>query len=195
MAASHEPDEYLLPSERRVIRLRRHWAVIAWDVFEAVFLLAVLVMLSFIASASAWLVQNILWYGGLLVLARLTYTLYEWWDEQFLVTDKRFVLISGVFSTRVAMMPIGKVTDLTYERNMLGRMLGYGTIVVESAGQVQAFSRIEHLPEPDRIYDAVSELVFGDKQGQSERFSLIKAERGRRARLVVPSGTGGRSTR
>lgn len=177
VGASHDPDRYLLPSERRVIRLHRHWSVVVWDAIETVLLMAVLAMLSDVASNSAWLVQNILWYGGLLVLARFAYTLYEWSDEQLLVTDKRFVLITGVFSTRVAMMPLSKVTDLTYQRNVLGRLLGYGTIVVESAGQVQGFNRIEHLPQPERIYDAISELIFGDKQGQSERFAMIKAQR------------------
>lgn len=177
MAGSHEPDDYLLPSERRVIRLRRHWTVVAWDAIETVLLFGVLAGLSYIASSSAWLVQNILWYLAILVLARFGYTLYEWWDEKFLVTDKRFVLITGVFTVRVAMMPLSKVTDLTYERNLLGHMLGYGTVVVESAGQIQAFNRIEHLPQPERIYDAISELVFGDKQSQAERFSIGRAQR------------------
>jgi membrane protein YdbS with pleckstrin-like domain len=185
MAGSHDPDRYLLPSERRVIRLRRHWTIVAWDAIETVLLLCVLAGLSDIASSSAWLVQNILWYLALLVLLRFGYTLYEWWDERFLVTDKRFVLITGVLATRVAMMPLSKVTDLTYERNVLGRMLGYGTIVVESAGQIQAFSRIEHLPQPERIYDAISELVFGDKQSQSERFSMIRAQRMAKAQRVA----------
>lgn len=174
MAASHDPDRYLLPTERRVVRLRRHWTIVAWDAVETILLLAVVVMVSYLVSDGDWLVQNILWYGGLLVLARLAYVLYEWWDEQFLVTDKRFILITGVFTTKVAMMPLSKVTDLTYERNVLGHALGYGTIVVESAGQVQAFRRIEHLPQPERIYDAVSDLVFGDKQSQDERFAITR---------------------
>jgi Bacterial PH domain len=117
MGSSHNPDDYLLPTERRVIRVRRHWAVVAWDVFEAAALLTVVIILSTLLSDGAWLFQNILWYAGLLVVARFAYTLYAWWDEQLVVTDKRFVLITGVLTTRVAMMPLSKVTDLTYERS------------------------------------------------------------------------------
>jgi uncharacterized membrane protein YdbT with pleckstrin-like domain len=177
MGSSHNPDDYLLPTERRVIRVRRHWAVVGWDVFEAAALLTVAILLSTLLSAGAWLFQNILWYAGLLVLARFAYTLYAWWDEVLAVTDKRFVLITGVFTTRVAMMPLSKVTDLTYERTVLGRIFGYGTVVVESAGQIHAFNRIDHLPQPEQIYDAISELVFGDKQAQSERFAMMKTKR------------------
>jgi len=186
MAASHNPDEYLLPTERRVIRVRRHWSVVAWDVFEAAALLTVAILLSSLLSPDAWLFQNILWYAGLLVVARFAYTLYEWWDEQLVVTDKRFVLITGVLTTRVAMMPLSKVTDLTYERSMTGRLFGYGTVVVESAGQIQAFNRIDYLPQPERVYDAISELVFGDKQAQSQRFSMIKANRAGRGMKLAP---------
>ncbi|HEY3610140.1 MAG TPA: PH domain-containing protein [Pseudonocardiaceae bacterium] len=186
MGSSHNPDDYLLPTERRVIRVRRHWAVVAWDAFEAAALLTVAILVSTLLSAGAWLFQNILWYAGLLVLARFAYTLYAWWDEQLVVTDKRFILITGVFTTRVAMMPLSKVTDLTYERTVPGRVFGYGTVVVESAGQIHAFNRIDHLPQPEQIYDAISELVFGDKQAQSERFAMLRTKSATRGMKLAP---------
>ena len=46
MFAPRDPDEYLLDTERRVIRIRRHWAVLLWDTFEAAALLAVCVLVS-----------------------------------------------------------------------------------------------------------------------------------------------------
>jgi len=91
-----------------------------------------------------------------------------------------------VFVTKVAMMPVTKVTDLTYERSLGGRMFGYGTLIVESAGQIQALNKIEYLPRPEEVYDAISELVFGDKKAQAERFSMIKAQRAARGKKMVP---------
>jgi membrane protein YdbS with pleckstrin-like domain len=179
---SHDPEQYLLPSERRVVRIRRHWTVVAWDVLEAVILVVVAKMIAYLVPAGVSVVQDVLWYVTLLIILRMGYKLFEWWDEKFVVTDKRFVLITGVLRTRVAMMPLSKVTDLTYERSAMARMLGYGTIVVESAGQIQAFHRIEHLPEPERVYDVISELVFGDRKAQQERFSMMQAQRKGRLR-------------
>ena len=57
------------------------------------------------------------------------------------------------------MMPLSKVTDLTFERSIGGRMLGYGTLIVESAGQIQALNRIDYMPRPEEVYEALSELV------------------------------------
>ncbi|SFB51496.1 PH domain-containing protein [Amycolatopsis marina] len=185
MFAPRDPDEYLLDTERRVIRVRRHWASLAWDAFEAIALIAIFVMVSYLLPPSMWVVQNVLWYAALLVVLRFTYIVMEWWVERLVVTDKRFIMTTGVWTTKVLMMPISKVTDLTYQRSFWGRMLGYGTMVVESAGQIQALNNISYLPKPEEFYDTISELVFGDKQKQAERFSMIKAQRAARGKRMV----------
>jgi hypothetical protein len=41
-------------------------------------------------------------------------------------------MTTGIITTKVLMMPIGKVTDLTYERPLMGRILGYGTMIMEN---------------------------------------------------------------
>jgi uncharacterized membrane protein YdbT with pleckstrin-like domain len=185
MFAPRDPDEYLLDTERRVIRIRRHWTVLAWDTFEAIALLAICVMVSYLLPPSAWVLQNVLWYAALLVVLYYAYKVIEWWVERLVVTDKRFVLTSGVFTTKVAMMPISKVTDLTYKRTAWGRIFGFGTVVVESAGQIQALNQIDFLPRPEEFYDTISELVFGDKAKQAERFSMIKAQRRAQGKKMV----------
>jgi uncharacterized membrane protein YdbT with pleckstrin-like domain len=185
MFAPRDPDEYLLDTERRVIRIRRHWAVLLWDTFEAAALLAICVLVSYLLPPALYIGQNILWYVALLVVLRFAYVVMEWWVERLVVTDKRFVMTTGVFTTKVLMMPISKVTDLSYVRTATGRMMGYGTMVVESAGQIQALNKIDYLPRPEEFYDTISELVFGDKQKQAERFSMIKAQRAARGKKPV----------
>lgn len=185
MFAPRDSDEYLLDTERRVIRVRMHWACLSWDIFETIALLAVAVMVSYLLPPSMWLVQNVLWYAALFVLLRFTYIVLSWWVERIVVTDKRMMMTTGIITTKVLMMPIGKVTDLTYERPLMGRLLGYGTMIVESAGQIQALNRLEYLPKAEQVYDAISELVFGDKDAQAKRFSMIKAQRLARRKPMV----------
>ncbi|OLF10944.1 hypothetical protein BLA60_13015 [Actinophytocola xinjiangensis] len=177
MFAPRDSDEYLLDTERRVIRVRLHWACLTWDLFEAVALLAVAVMVSYLLPPSLWLLQNVLWYAALFVVLRLAYVVLMWWVERIVVTDKRMMMTTGIITTKVLMMPIGKVTDLTYERPVMGRILGYGTMIVESAGQIQALNRLDYLPKAEQVYDAISELVFGDKDAQAKRFSMVRAQK------------------
>jgi membrane protein YdbS with pleckstrin-like domain len=155
-------DEYLLPTERRVIRVRQHWALLAKDLtLTGLFLLVMVAVQTYFPDSAV--VDNVTFYLGLAAVIRFTIKTILWWIERIVITDKRVMLAQGIITHRVGMMPLSKVTDLTFERSLNGRMLGYGTIVVESAGQIQALNRIDYVPRPEEIYEALSELIFGEK--------------------------------
>ncbi len=70
------------------------------------------------------------------------------------------MVVSGIITRRVAMMPLLRVTDMKYEQSPLGRVLNYGTFVLESAGQEQALREIKHLPNPNELYLRVVEEMY-----------------------------------
>jgi uncharacterized membrane protein YdbT with pleckstrin-like domain len=176
--APREIDEYLLPTERRVIRVRQHWAVMMNHVSStALFLLALVIGERLLPDSV--LIDNLAWYLALVSVLRFTVLTILWWIERIVITDKRVMLAQGIITHNVGMMPLGKVTDLTFQRTLGGRMFGYGTIVVESAGQIQALNRIDYLPRPEEIYEALSELVFGEK-GKTRATGMLARPRWRR---------------
>jgi uncharacterized membrane protein YdbT with pleckstrin-like domain len=178
MLAPREIDEYLLPTERRVIRVRLHWAVMAKDlVLTGLFLLLMVVLQTYLPPGAV--VDNLTFYLALAAVLRFTVKTILWWIERIVITDKRVMLAQGIITHKVGMMPLSKVTDLTFERTLDGRMLGYGTIVVESAGQIQALNRINFVPRPEEIYEALSELIFGEK-GRTRASGLLARPRFRR---------------
>ena len=52
----------------------------------------------------------------------------------------------------LVLSPLTKVTDMSFRRSSLGRVLGYGEFVLESAGQDQALRVVDHLPCPEQLY-------------------------------------------
>jgi uncharacterized membrane protein YdbT with pleckstrin-like domain len=178
--APREIDEYLLPTERRVIRVRQHWAYMWTHVTQtALFLLAVVLGQRYLPGSGSVLVDNLAFYLALVAVVRFTVLTMLWWIERIVITDKRVMLAQGIIVHNVGMMPLGKVTDLTFQRSLGGRMLGYGTLIVESAGQIQALNRIDYMPRPEEIYEALSELVFGEK-GKTRATGLLARPRWRR---------------
>jgi uncharacterized membrane protein YdbT with pleckstrin-like domain len=176
--APREIDEYLLPTERRVIRLRQHWAVMLNHVTStALFLLVIVVAERYLPNTV--IIDNLAFYLALVAVVRFTAQTILWWIERIVVTDKRMMLAQGILTHRVGMMPLGKVTDLTFERSLAGRIFGYGTIIVESAGQIQALNRIDYMPQPEEVYEALSELVLGEK-GKTRATGLLARPRWRR---------------
>ena len=151
----------LLPHERRVITVRLHPAILIRPVAEALGGLALAGLISTIVhlDSTALLVVWLLW---LILVIRLLFKIYAWLEDYFVVTSARLLLATGVFKKVVNMMPLTKVTDLRFERSPTGRLLGYGTFIVESAGQEQALRKIDHLPYPEQLYIEVCGLIFKD---------------------------------
>jgi hypothetical protein len=50
---------------------------------------------------------------------------------------------------------------MSYNRSVLGRLLGYGEFVLESAGQDQALRTVSFLPHPDALYEEICLEIFG----------------------------------
>ncbi len=163
MLAPREIDEYILPTERRVIRVRQHWSIMLKDMTETAIVLGLLVALDTYLPSSA-VIDTLTWYAGLVAVLRLTVLVAEWWVERIVITDKRVMQSRGIITHQLDMMPLGKVTDLTFLRTLSGRMLGYGTMRIESAGQIQGLEKIDFMPRPEEIYEALTELIFGDKK-------------------------------
>jgi uncharacterized membrane protein YdbT with pleckstrin-like domain len=163
----YAPEKYLLPTERTVIRSRRHWAILAGAGFQATGLLVVAFLLLAVGGGSSG-VRQFAWWLILVAALRFAFVVGEWFVERFVVTDQRVILTSGIITRKVAMMPLSKVTDMTYQRSVMGQMLGYGVFIVESAGQDQALSRIDYLPRPDRLYIQVAELLFGKRPAEAK---------------------------
>lgn len=170
-----ELGKYLIPTETPVVVTRRHWASLARTgaLTGAVFLVGLLLLIY--AGNS----QGVTVFALLVLLVALVWFGWSWWawrTDEFVITDRRVLLIEGILNRKVAIMPLSKVTDLTYERSLGGRILGYGVFVVESAGQHQAFSRIEYLPTPDILYHDVSTLLFGPDSYEGRRRSRRDGE-------------------
>jgi uncharacterized membrane protein YdbT with pleckstrin-like domain len=159
-------NRYLLPSEQSVIMVRRHPAVLLRPVAEIFGGLIIAGLLS------KWFNDNnvgqalvVVWWAWLLLLIRFVWKVAEWSVDYFVVTSKRMLLTYGLITRKVAMMPLAKVTDMSFKRTILGRLLGYGTFVLESAGQDQALSTIDYIPYPETLYLEVCQMLFGGDSG------------------------------
>ena len=62
------------------------------------------------------------------------------------------------------MMPLAKVTDMSFQRSAMGRLLGYGEFIVESAGQNQALRNVDRLPYPEQLYLEICGLIFKENE-------------------------------
>ena len=157
-------NKYLLPHERQVISVHEHPAVLVGPI--ALVLLG-LVAAGWLTTAvahangTAILVIWLVW-GALLLW--LGIKVWDWAVNYFVVTSQRLLLAKGVIVRNVGMLPLGKVTDMSFRRSTFGRLFGYGEFIVESAGQDQALRNVKFIPYPEQLYLEVCGLIFKDEE-------------------------------
>ena len=156
-----ELDRYLLDGERLVTAVHQHWGKVAEPVGSAVAGGVLALWVDATIDPALGLVSTALWWAWFAVVGRMLYQLAEWRHDWFVATDKRLLLFYGFITRRVSMMPLMKVTDMSYERSVPGRLLGYGRFVMESAGQDQALREVNWVPQPDHHYRAICAEIFG----------------------------------
>jgi len=166
-------DKYLLPREVRVATVRRHPAVLLVPSAQAIGGLLVAAVLSTTFLRQYTLFAGIVWALWAILLIRLIWKTVNWAVDYFVITSERILLTSGLFTRSVAMMPLSKVTDMSFHRSFTGRMLGYGDFVVESAGQDQALRRIDHIPYPEQLYLVICGRIFKDAAGQDDGTGFV----------------------
>lgn len=154
-----ELDRYLTTAEKIVFRTRLHWIKIVAPWLQFFLSLLLLGILDNRLPRDNR-IRDVLVVLLLLVLARAIWRTFEWYREWFVGTDRRLMLTLGIVTRKVAMIPLGKVTDMRYDRPPVGQILGYGSFILESAGQDQAFREVEFVPNPDLLYRRISEELF-----------------------------------
>lgn len=141
-------DHHLLSDEGETVvdLVRKHWVVY---VRPGLGLMAVVVL---------WIVALFgpIEYGWFFLLSGVAVGLHAYYlilreyRDLFVVTNMRVFRTSGVFTVRTATMPISRILDITVEKPLIGRMLGYGHFVFETAAQAQGLRDIRYIADPDQ---------------------------------------------
>ena len=132
-------DGNLLDGEQVVYRTRLHWLQFLGPML---FIVAVLLPLDWVLASSTW--RGYAWIplavGALLLLGAIV----KRQSSDFAVTNKRVMMKVGVFHTRSIELLLHKIEAIAVEQSLMGRIFGYGDIVITgSGGTKEAFAQIQ----------------------------------------------------
>jgi uncharacterized membrane protein YdbT with pleckstrin-like domain len=134
----------LIPGEKLVYRTGVHWSILFWPGILAATIasagIAVLVHRSDIAIVGIVLL--------VLAVSIFGYSVYKKNATEIAVTDRRVIIKTGMMSRRSLEIMLAKVESIGIDEPVLGRILGYGTVVIHGTGGTpEPFSRIAHPSE------------------------------------------------
>ena len=130
-------------NERIVLATRQHWFVL----FSNILLEILLVVLLVVGVSAAAVVNPLAGFGFILVLVPLIGMLRDiliWRNREYIVTSRRVIQISGVFSKDVVDSSLEKVNDVKMSQSMFGRLFDYGDVEILTASEmgINLFKRI-----------------------------------------------------
>jgi uncharacterized membrane protein YdbT with pleckstrin-like domain len=133
------------PSEQVRLDARRHAIVLAGPLLRAIALTA--------GGASGFVLGWPLSAVGVVLLALgaavALRAVWRWERTRVVLTTDKLFVVYGTVRRRAAAVRLERVGAIEIEQSLLGRLLGYGTVV---AGDLQ----ITHVPEPRRLVERLS---------------------------------------
>ncbi|SCL27556.1 PH domain-containing protein [Micromonospora nigra] len=178
------PEDVLTEDEHVVLHLHPHGKALVRPVAVLVVAVAAVVAGVVLLPSGSGGPVALAVIGGLALLAVLWLSLWPflvWRTTHYVFTNERVLLQHGVFSRDRRDLPLSRINDHAMNQQFVERMLGCGTLTIESAGE-RGRSVLHDVPGVDRVQTTLYELVEAhhDKHslGDGELSEIIAESRG-----------------
>ncbi|MPZ60751.1 MAG: PH domain-containing protein [Propionibacteriales bacterium] len=117
-------------------------------------------LLGVIPDDPSWLYWVIVGLAALAALAWVVWPFLNWLSSTYTVTNRRLITRRGVITRHGHDLPLRRINDVSYEKQLTDRMLGCGTLVISTAseeGQIE----LPDVPHVEHVHLQITELLFG----------------------------------
>jgi uncharacterized membrane protein YdbT with pleckstrin-like domain len=148
---------HLLREEGEVVvdEVRKHPVAYTRAALEGCVALALLLVVPFTPVDLGWLPMV----AALAVGAHAAWLALQVRADVFVITNMRVFRLHGVLTRQLATMPLTRILDITVAKPLLGRVVGFGHFVFESAAQEQGLREIRYVARPDERDLAIQRVV------------------------------------
>ncbi len=142
-------DSLMGRNEKPVLITRQHWLVLAVaaliDGFSAIAVVVIAVLLARVQGVLAVLAVL-----AVFPIVHFAIRYLNWFNQQFIVTNRRVMEIRGVINKRVSDSSLEKVNDVVLEQSIVGRFMNYGTVEIITGSDI-GVNFFRHMAQPVRF--------------------------------------------
>lgn len=158
------PENVLAKNERIEKSMHPHWLTVAGPAFLGIILVVGAVGFAWITPDSG--AMNLLqWVIVALAVACLValvlLPLLRWRTTHYVVTSHRVMVRRGIINKSGKDITLAKITDVSFEQNVLDRILGAGTLHIESAGD-SPDEDLKYVPHSNQVQQLLNRLIDED---------------------------------
>ncbi|MDQ2782725.1 MAG: PH domain-containing protein [Actinomycetota bacterium] len=165
------PENVLAPNEKVLVSLRPHWRVVAAPTVIGVILVAVSGYVAWRTpddSTGNWIQWVVVGVALLLGIWLVVVPFVVRACTQYVITSHRVMVRRGVVTKNGKDIALSKITDVSFTKTPSDRILGSGTLRVESAGD-SPDETFHSIPHSDRIQQLLNHAIETDANKHAER--------------------------
>ncbi|WP_084963621.1 PH domain-containing protein [Thermoactinospora rubra] len=166
------PDHHLTEGERRIRSFHPHWKQLLGPVLA-------LLLIALAAGAGLYLIPGDWQYAfyarlavGAIALILLTVWSFvpylRWKNTGYVLTTHRFTISTGVLNKSTDEIPMTKVNTVSSDQTLFERLLGCGTLTVESAGEKGQIA-LKDIPRIQEVRAELFRLVEDASDGDVDQ--------------------------
>ncbi|MBS2961782.1 PH domain-containing protein [Actinocrinis puniceicyclus] len=167
------PQRLLSEGERIDLQLRPHWKALVLPVIALILTVGIGAFLAAVApSHGTGAEASYIAIGVVALVLIVWFTLrpwIEWMNTNYVITNRRLIIRLGLIHRVGRDIPLEKVNDVSFRHDsLLDRMLGCGTLVVESAGE-HGQVELDDIPHVEETQREMATLISGEPAPQTRK--------------------------
>ena len=155
------PESVLAEDEGVVLHLHPHWKTLVRPFFVTQLGVAAVVAAAVLLPAATWATYLKLAIGAVVLILFLWLALWpfmRWRTTHYVFTTHRVLLRTGILARSGRDVPLARINDVQFEHTLFERMLGCGTLTIESAGEHGQIV-LKELPGVEQVQSRLYQLV------------------------------------
>lgn len=164
-------EKHLGEGEELILKLRTHAKALIWPTIILILTGAALgATIAFIPldwrPIGIWVAVAL---AALIIFLFSVLPWLRWYTSTIAVTDRRIITRHGILNRKGHDVPLRRINNVNYERDLLDRILGCGTLTLETAAGQPL--ELYDVPKVEQVHLEIAELLFshgpdGDPLGE-----------------------------
>ena len=163
------PRKVLGADEQVILHLRTHGKALVGPVLGLALIVAATVALVVLlpGSWSPWSSWAVVVLAVVALVPVFFVPFLRWRTSTYTITNRRVITRRGIVNKTGHDLPLSRINNITYERSLLDRVLGCGTLVLTTAAEAPV--TLPDVPDVESVHVRMTELLFGDAERDERR--------------------------
>lgn len=158
------PADLLGDEEIIIMWLKPHPLYVVLASLGSLLLIAALTFgLAYLSALSlpkaAWSDRDAFLFGGSIAVVRLAWQALEWWNQTYVLTDRRIIAAYGILRRHFFHAPLAQIQHIAVIQTIRERLFGLGSLAFATAGSDRYDAAWLSLAHPFKVYRQVNQTI------------------------------------